>query len=201
MLNLSYRYDQNSTSLKVDGLPDMSDGDSDQTIGILSSWSLKIIGFPLLEGKREHLDNLMQVVLKYSRYYVSGFRESFISPQKTVVISPSGCKHKLLLVSTQEGVEPLGIVLDDSELADLTRCLDSMRFDEKININWSFKSDKPLRKGFAFNKSTKSYIYQTPLYSMLLFGLVSGLLLFVPIEKFEYQTEDKALSSILINND
>ena len=201
MLNLSYRYDQNSTSLKIDGLPDLSGGDSSQTIGILSSWTLKIIGFPLLEGKREHLDNLMQVVLKYSRFYISGFRESFISPQKTVFISPIGCKHKLLLVSTQEGVDPLEIVIDDSELADLTRCLDSVRFDEKINIDWTFKSDRPLRKGFVVNKIPKSYKYYSSLLSGLLFVLISGLLLLVPVERLEYQGEEKATSSILINND
>ena len=201
MLNLSYRYDQNSASLKIDGLPDFSDGDSEQTIGILSSWSLKIIGFPLLEGKKEHLDNLMQVVLKYSRYYISGFRESFISPQKTVVISPLGSKHKLLLVSTQKGVKPLAIVLDDSELSDLTRCLDFLRFDERINIKWAFEPDIPLKKGFVFNKSSKSYNYLTPLYSTVVFVLISGLLLLVPTEKFEYNVEKKDLKSLLINND
>ncbi len=200
MFNLSYRYDQNSTSLTVVGVPDVTVGNSDKMIGILSSWKLEIIGFPLLEGKREHLDNLMLVVLKYSRYYISGIREKFISPQKTVVISPSGYNHKLLLISSQKGVKPLEIILDDSELSDLTRCLDSLRFDERINLNWTFKSDKPLRKGFIFNKLLKSSNYLPTLYSTALFLLISGLFLLVPTEKIEYNSEQIAPNSILIND-
>ena len=51
MINLSYRFDQNSSSLELDGMPDVSNGDSENTIGILSSWTLKIIGSPTLEGE------------------------------------------------------------------------------------------------------------------------------------------------------
>ncbi len=200
MLNLTYQYDQNSSSLKIDGLPDISAGDSEQTIGILSSWTLKIIGFPLLEGKREHLDNLMQVVLKYSRYYISGFRESFVSPQKTVVISPLGGKHKLLLNSTQEHVDPLEIILDDSELSDLTRCLDLLRFDERININWTFESDKPFRKGYVKNKLSTPYNYLSPFCASFIFILISALFLLVPTEKHNYQTEDKVIKRVLISD-
>ena len=74
MINLSYRFDQNSSSLELDGMPDVSNGDSENTIGILSSWTLKIIGSPTLEGEKDHLENLMQVILQYSRSYISGIR-------------------------------------------------------------------------------------------------------------------------------
>ena len=76
MINLSYRFDQNSSSLELDGMPDVSNGDSENTIGILSSWTLKIIGSPTLEGEKEHLENLMQVILQYSRSYISGIRKT-----------------------------------------------------------------------------------------------------------------------------
>ena len=79
MINLSYRFDQNSSSLELDGMPDVSNGDSENTIGILSSWSLKIIGSPTLEGEKDHLENLMQVILQYSRSYISGIRKTFTS--------------------------------------------------------------------------------------------------------------------------
>ena len=72
MINLSYRIDQDSSSLQLSGMPDVSNGDSEETIGILSSWTLKIIGSPVLEGEKEHLDNLMEVILQYSRSYISG---------------------------------------------------------------------------------------------------------------------------------
>ena len=64
MINLSYRFVQDSSSLELSGMPDVSNGDTNQTIGILSSWTLKIIGCPQLEGEKEHLDNLMQVILQ-----------------------------------------------------------------------------------------------------------------------------------------
>ena len=44
MINLSYRFDQNSSSLELAGMPDVSKGDSENTIGIISSWTLKMIG-------------------------------------------------------------------------------------------------------------------------------------------------------------
>ncbi len=87
MINISYRIDQNSSSLELSGMPDVSKGDSQNTIGIISSWSLKIIGYPVLEGEKEHLDNLMEVILKYSRSYISGFRRTFTSTKKNCFIN------------------------------------------------------------------------------------------------------------------
>ena len=137
MINLSYRFDQNSTSLELAGIPDLSRGDSQNTIGIISSWTLQIIGSPLLEGEKEHLDNLMQVILQYSRSYISGIRKTFTSKKSIVTISPFGSSHKLLLNSTKKDVKPLEIILDDSELSDLTQCLDLLRFDSRFNLNWN----------------------------------------------------------------
>ena len=82
-------------------MPDVSNGDSENTIGILSSWTLKIIGSPTLEGEKDHLENLMQVILQYSRSYISGIRKTFISQKGIVTISPFGSSHKLLLNSTK----------------------------------------------------------------------------------------------------
>ena len=113
MINLSFRYHQDSSSLELAGMPDVSNGDSEDTIGILSSWSLKIIGSPKLEGEKEHLDNLMQVILQYSRSYISGIRNTFISDKEIVSISPFGVNHKLLLNSTKKDVKPLEIILED----------------------------------------------------------------------------------------
>ena len=180
MINLSYRFDQDSSSLELEGMPDVSNGDSENTIGILSSWTLKIIGSPLLEGEKEHLDNLMQVILEYSRSYISGIRKTFISNKKIVTISPFGISHKLLLNSTKKGIMPLEIILDDSELSDLTRCLDVLRFDPRINIRWDTKQEKPFSKKYIrnslHNSKKKSYF----LYAFILFIFTSTLLVFIP---------------------
>tara|TARA_B100000945_G_scaffold194800_1_gene156497 strand:+ start:502 stop:1110 length:609 start_codon:yes stop_codon:yes gene_type:complete len=186
MINLSYRFDQDSSSLEIAGMPDVSNGDSEDTIGILSSWTLKIIGSPLLEGEKEHLENLMQVILQYSRSYVSGFRKSFVSNKKIVTISPLGFSHKLLLNSTKKGVKPLEIILDDSELSDLTRCLDLLRFDPRFNIRWDVDQEIPFSKRYILNNVHNSKKNFNFFYGLILFLFTSTLLLFVPTNnKFE----------------
>ena len=181
MINLSYRFSQNSSSLEIAGMPDVSNGDSEDTIGILSSWTLKIIGSPMLEGEKEHLDNLMEVILQYSRSYISGIRKTFISNNNIVTLSPLGLDHKLLLFSTKKGVKPLEIILDDSELADLTRCFDVLRFDNRFNISWNIKLDKPFRKRYIISNLRKSTRNLNLFYSLIIFSLFSGFLLLIPI--------------------
>ncbi len=191
MINLSYRFDQNSTSLELAGMPDVSNSDSEQTIGILSSWSLKIIGFPLLEGEKEHLDNLMHVILQYSRSYVSGIRKTFISNKNIVTISPFGTNHKLLLNSTKKGVKPLEIILDDSELSDITRCFDLLRFDSRFNINWKLSLDKPYTKREIYNNLNKSKRNISFFYSFIVFIASSVLLFLIPInDKYDIRDID-----------
>ena len=181
MINLTYRFHQNSSSLELAGMPDVSNGDSEDTIGILSSWTLKIIGSPMLEGEKEHLENLMEVILQYSRSYISGIRKTFISNNNIVAIAPLGVDHKLLLISTKKGVKPLEIILDDSELADLTRCLDLLRFDNRFNISWNIKLDKPFRKRYIISNLRKSTRNLNLFYSLIIFSLFSGFLLLIPI--------------------
>tara|TARA_Y100001968_G_scaffold51025_1_gene41867 strand:- start:1033 stop:1638 length:606 start_codon:yes stop_codon:yes gene_type:complete len=181
MINLSYRFVQDSSCLELAGIPDVSNGDSEDTIGILSSWTLKIIGSPLLEGEKDHLDNLMQVILEYSSSYISGIRNTFISNKKIVTISPFGNRHKLLLKSTKEGVKPLEIILDDSELSDLTRCLDLLRFDPRFNIIWDINKERPLSKKYIISSLSNSKNISNFFYALIIFVFGSTLLLFIPI--------------------
>ena len=183
MINLSYRFDQDSSSLELSGMPDVSNGDSENTIGILSSWTLKIIGSPQLEGEKEHLDDLMQVILEYSRSYISGIRKKIISNKKIVTLSPCGINHKLLLNSTKKEVKPLEIILDDSELSDLTRCIDLLRFDPRINIGWNINKESPFTKKYIYTSISNSNKNSSFLYSIILFLFTSVLLLLIPINK------------------
>ena len=193
MINISYRFDLNSSSLQVSGMPDVSNGDSEHVIGILSSWSLKIIGSPLLEGEKEHLDNLMQVIFQYSRSYISGIRKQFKSNKNIVILAPIGTNHKLLLNSTRKGVKPLEIILDDSELSDLTRCLDLLRFDPRFNIKWDINQERPFSKKYIRNSMTKSEINYDFFYALIIFVFTSTLLIFVP-------TNNKSEFSEITNN-
>ncbi len=202
MINLSYRFDQNSSSLELAGMPDVSNGDSKVTIGILSSWNLRIIGSPLLEGEKEHLDNLMQVVLQYSRSYISGIRKTFISNKKIVTISPFGVNHKLLLNSTKKEFKPLEIILDDSELSDLTRCLDLLIIDPRFNIQWDINIEKPFTKRYfraALSSSKNNFLF---LYSFVIFILTCSLLLLIPTNnKFELIESTNSSQTLSDKND
>ena len=90
MLKQSYRYDQTTARLEVEGLPDFSAGHADQAIGILSTWRLKIVGASELEGKREHLEALMQVVIPYVRLRLSGVVRSIGELNDPVRMVPDG---------------------------------------------------------------------------------------------------------------
>ena len=198
MINLSYRFDQNSSSLELDGMPDVSNGDSENTIGILSSWTLKIIGSPTLEGEKDHLENLMQVILQYSRSYISGIRKTFISKKSIVTISPFGSSHKLLLKSTKKDVKPLEIILDDSELSDLTQCLDLLRFDSRFNLNWNITLDRPYNKRYIQSSSYKSKNRFTLFYAFIIFLSTSSLLLLIPTNN-KFDLSEPTKSSLTIN--
>ena len=197
MINLSYRFVQNSSSLELDGMPDVSNGDSENIIGILSSWTLKIIGSPTLEGEKEHLENLMQVILQYSRSYISGIRKTFISKKSIVTISPFGSSHKLLLNSTKKDVKPLEIILDDSELSDLTQCLDLLRFDPRFNLCWDINLDIPFSKRYIQSSINKSKKRINLFYAIILFLSTSSLMLLIPTnDKFDQREPTKSSQTI-----
>ena len=144
----SYRYEQTAALLLVEGYPDLSAGHGNEAIGILSAWRLQLIGTPELEGTRDHLVSLMIAVMPYARHQLSGVSRRFGANNSFVSIGPmeSGSGHQLELRSSREGVEPLQIKLDDAELADLVRCLDRLRLDERIKLTWTIPPDQPLKR-------------------------------------------------------
>ena len=200
MINLSYKFEQDSSSLELAGMPDVSNGDAEDTIGILSSWTLKIIGSPQLEGEKEHLDNLMQVILQYSRSYISGIRSTIISNKKIVTISPFGMQHKLFLKSTKKGVKPLEIILDDSELSDLTRCLDLLRFDSRLSIRWDINKDRPFSKKYILSRAAKKRTKLNFFYALIIFLFSSSLFLFIPTNNKYELIENTSTSKTSIEN-
>ena len=179
MLKQSYRYDQTSARLEIEGLPDYSAGHSDQAIGILSSWRLKIVGASELEGKREHLEALMQVVIPYARLRLSGVVRSVGNPGDSVRMVPDDAHHRLDLTSGQNDVPPLSIRLDDAELADLLRCLDALRSDGRVSLPWPSIQHDPLPRRDLVERVPLMQRLAAPLLggaSVLVLGLVSLLL-------------------------
>tara|TARA_Y100001968_G_C19395192_1_gene737876 strand:- start:413 stop:1021 length:609 start_codon:yes stop_codon:yes gene_type:complete len=142
MFNLKYLYDQHSTRLQIEGFPDFSVGDTDNTIGIITSWKLKIASNPELEGKKDHLIKLIDIIYTYSRYYIIGIEKRIGDSKSQVSINHTVKGHELTLRSSKEEIKPLTIILDDAELVDLITCIDKFRNDKRIRIasQLSFKN-------------------------------------------------------------
>ena len=146
MLKTTYHYEQTAARLMVEGFPDLSAGHPSEAIGILSSWRLQLIGAPELEGTRDHLEALMAAVMPYARHRLSGVQRRFGQESGFVSIAPDQASHRLELRSSREGVEPLQLMLDDAELADLVRCLDRLRLDSRVKLTWKLPADCPLKR-------------------------------------------------------
>lgn len=166
MLKQSYRYDQTTARLEVEGLPDFSAGHADQAIGILSTWRLTIVGASQLEGKREHLEALMHVVIPYVRLRLSGVARSIGELNDPARMVPDGSQHRLDLTSGQADVPPLSINLDDAQLADLVRCLDALRSDARVCLAWPEIQHEPLPR--------RDLVERIPLMQRLMAPLLGG---------------------------
>ena len=169
MLKTVHRYEQTAARLVVEGYPDRSDGQEGDTIGILSAWRLQLVGAPELEGTRDHLEAMMAAVMPYARHQLSGIGCRFGTDESFVGIEAVGGRHQLQLRSSREGVKPLQILLDDADLADLVRCLDRLRLDEKVKLQWTYPEDQPLAR--------KELVERIPLQRRLGPAALGGLLL------------------------
>ena len=195
MLSLNFSYDHNSVRLLLDGLPDLSKGQSNNTLGILSSWKIQILGFPELEGKLEHLESLMQVNSKYSRYIISGVKKKISSSKNNISLSFSKKGHLLQLVSSKKGVPPLNIILDDAQFCDLTRCLDELRNDARVRIDWDINPDLPIKR---YNFKIDLYFYKKFLLStigLLVLLCSSFLISLIPMGKDYEENLDKTTTN------
>lgn len=129
------QYDQTSCRLQVEGLPDVSRGLVGGSIGIITGWRLQWLGRPDVEGQREHLQALLEVVLPYARYRISAVPRSFGEPSSPVRLHPAeGDRHRLVLRSSQANTPELEQLIDDAELADLVQVLDRLRRDPRLQI-------------------------------------------------------------------
>ena len=63
-------FHQSSASLEIIGLPDYSNNENKDQISIISQWKLTIIDKPLIEGKIEHLEPIMNAFYIYSNLLI-----------------------------------------------------------------------------------------------------------------------------------
>jgi len=175
------RFDQISCRLQVEGLPDVSTGQSGDVLGIITGWSLQWAGRPELEGRKEHLLALMQAVLPYARLLISGAGRPLTSLGQEVDIAPTaGGGHQLLLRSSQPGTVPLAVVLDDAELADLVRVLDQLRLDARLKLALELPSPRPLRGRELAERIPRRQRFAAPVAALLVLGLSTAASLLWP---------------------
>ena len=183
MIKLSLRYEQISCRLTVEGLPDVSTGQGGQAIGILTGWSLALAGHTELEGKREHLEALLQVVVPYARHLISGAPKAFGDDANPVAIVPDGSRHRLELRSSQPNTPPLTLHLDDAELADLVRCLDQLRLDSRLQLPLQTPPAQPLRRSELRRRVPLGRRIAAPLCGMAALGLAGAASWMLPTPK------------------
>ena len=194
-MKLSYRYEQTSCRLRIDGLPDLSAGHGADAIGILSGWELDLAGRPSLEGKRDHLEALLRTVLPYARHLVSGVPRRFGGGEDPVLIEPMagttgtaplppvGPLHLLLLRSSQPDTPPLELSFDDAELADLVRCLDQLRLDPRVQLGFALPVEQPLPRRELRERVPLRRRQASPLAGVAALAVTASLSLMVPLPK------------------
>lgn len=180
----SLLYEQTSCRLQVDGLPDVSAGNDASSIGIITGWTLRWAGRPDLEGRREHLLALMQVVLPYARHLISEVSRSFGDAEQPVSITPGpDGLHQLSLRSSQSGVEPLRLTLDDAELADLVQVLDRLRHDPRLQLDLDLPASRPLRPRELSLRVPLSRRLAAPLGGLAALMLAAGVGTLLPLPR------------------
>ena len=176
-MKTTLRYDQLSCHLQVEGLPDVSIGQVGEVVGIITAWTLQWSGRPALEGRKEHLLALMQVVLPYARHLISGVARPFGDDPQPVRIAPAaeGPGHRLELRSSQPDTPPLELALDDAELSDLVRLLDQLRLDPRLQLALDLPEPQPLRPREVLQRVPRRQRLVAPVGGALVVALAAGL--------------------------
>ncbi|MCX5944053.1 MAG: DUF4335 domain-containing protein [Cyanobacteria bacterium] len=182
-MKLSLRYEQISCRLTVEGLPDVSTGQGGEAVGILTGWSLALAGHTELEGRREHLEALLQVVFPYARHLISGAPRVFGDADSPVAIHPEGPRHRLELRSSQPDTPPLTLHIDDAELADLVRCLDQLRLDPRLQLPLQTPTPQPLRRSELRKRVPLARRLAAPICGVAALGLAGAVSLMMPTPK------------------
>ena len=182
-MKLTNRYEQTSCRLQVEGLPDLSAGQNEQTIGILTGFSLDLAGHTELEGKREHLQAMVAAVLPYARQLLSGVPRTCGADTDPVAICPQSGRHQLELRSSQPDTAPLTLLLDDAELADLVRCLDQLRLDPRIALPFEQPRLQPLRRHELRHRQPLAQRVAAPLVGVVVLVLSAVVSALLPLHK------------------
>ena len=143
-------FHQSSVSLEIIGLPDYSNNENKDQISIISQWKLTIVDKPLIEGKIEHLNPIMDAFYTYSNLLIKNEIPKYES--KLIDIQADNLHiHNIVLKSSKPNIKPLILKIGNSLLSDIINCFDQLNESSKVTIKKSGLSknmSKRLRLGF-----------------------------------------------------
>ena len=126
-------FHQSSVSLEIIGLPDYSNNENKDQISIISQWKLTIIDKPLIEGKFEHLEPIMNAFYIYSNLLIKN--EIPLYESKLIDIKAENLNiHNIVLKSSKPNVKPLILKIGNSLLSDTINCFDQLNESPKVRI-------------------------------------------------------------------
>ena len=188
MIQNKLTFHQSSVSLEIIGLPDYSNNENKDQISIISQWKLTIIDKPLIEGKFEHLEPIMNAFYSYSNLLIKNEIPLFES--KLIDIKADNLyMHNIVLKSSKPNVKPLILKIGNSLLSDTINCFDQLNESPKVRIKKTDTLTKiPKKLKFGLNKKVKFFnLFIPPFFaicSLILFS-PSFIYFYNPVENFE----------------
>ena len=170
--NLSFH--QSSVSLEIIGLPDFSNNENKDQISIISQWKLIIIDKPLIEGKVEHLEPIMNAFYIYSNLLIKN--EIPLYESKLIDIKADNLHtHNIVLKSSKPNVKPLILKIGNSLLSDTINCFDQLNESSKVRVKKTSLSNNFSKKvRFGLKNKIKFFNFIIPLFiaicSLVLFS-------------------------------
>ena len=179
MLQNKLSFHQSLVSLEIVGLPDYSNNEIKGQISIISEWNLRITGKPLIEGKIDHLVQIMDAFYIYSNLLITNQIPLYES--KLIDIKADNLHiHNIVLKSSKPNVKPLIIKIGNSLLADIVNCFDQLNESSEVKIrNSSITKNIPKNIRFSLNNKVKFLnFFIPPLISICSLVLLSSTLIY-----------------------
>jgi len=174
MMQNKLSFHQSSVSLEVIGLPDYSNNENKDQISIISQWKLTIINKPLIEGKIEHLNPIMEAFYIYSNLLIKNKFPVYES--KLIDIKADSLHiHNIVLKSSKPNVKPLTLKIGNSLLSDTINCFDQLNESSKVSIKKiRLTKNMPEKVRFRLNSKVKLLNLIIPpfiaIFSLILFS-------------------------------
>ena len=146
-------FHQSSVSLEIIGLPDYSNNENKGQISIISEWNLRIIGKPLIEGKIDHLIQIMDAFYIYSNLLITNKIPLYES--KLIDIKADNLDiHNIVLKSSKPKVKPLIIKIGNSLFSDIVNCFDQLNESSEVKIKKTSISNN-IHKNLSFSLNNR----------------------------------------------